>query len=247
MELLARQTARPGEVPRDAECARLDRVPAPLLACPFCRQLFAAQEARRCPDCDVELRPMHELPPSLEAQAEAAARGEQLAAPEYRLLPYTYLGRGRGALLLLAALGLVAFTLPWVEMTRPDALVLSGFDLARARTPYLWPGAAGNFLLLPLLWTRRTLAGLHGVRHISTLMAALSGFGVLLLLVLTPGPAARPHVAIEWRWGLWLSLALSVAASAIAVRLGGSLRTIEALPWTSADAREETSSGEILH
>jgi hypothetical protein len=143
-----------------------------LMACPFCRELYGEPEARRCPTCDVVLQPLDKLPPSPEALEEEALSGEA-TAPEDRLLPVSYMGRGRGALLVLSALGLFLFFMPWVEMQRPEMVAISGYDLARTRAGWLWGGAVGWFILLPLVWTRRTLYKMRGVRIICATFAAM--------------------------------------------------------------------------
>ena len=114
---------------------------AALLACPFCRKLYASGEASSCPECDVRLVAMSQLPTSLDALEDEAEQG-QLTLPENLPLPPTYMGRGRGLLLALSALGLFAFFLPWVELTAPESVVYSAFDLARGRAGFLWGGVA---------------------------------------------------------------------------------------------------------
>ena len=94
-----------------------DLMPA-LRACPFCRKLYTSEEAATCPECDVALVAMSQLPPSLDALEEEAEAGP-LTFPENQPLPSSYMGRGRGALLALSALGIFAFFLPWVELTAP--------------------------------------------------------------------------------------------------------------------------------
>lgn len=132
------------------------------------------------------------------------------------------LGRGRGALLLLAALGLGAFFAPWVVVYRPEDMVLRGFDLARGRAGWLWGGAVGYFMLLPLLWTRRTIARLRGARVITTLFAAMTALEIAVLVAFPPRRGLVP-VELEWHWGLYLSALISAVATVCAVRLGGAL------------------------
>jgi hypothetical protein len=202
----------------------------------------------RCPVCDVELQPMAKLPPSFETAAEHAAR---LAAtpPEYRLLPWTYLGRGRGALMLVALLGLVAFFLPWVEVTKPYDAVLSGFDFARGRAGWLWGGAVAWFVMFPLVATRRSIAGMRGVRIITGLFAAMT-LGEVAMLVTLP-PHGRGYVSYEYSWGVGLYASAIISALGIffATRFGGRLDDLPAAPWKDPQGVEqiETSEGETLH
>src|SRR5688572_31075404 len=76
--------------------------------------------------------------------------------PRSTLFPYTTLFRS------------------WVVLRIPEELTLSGFDLARGRAGWLWGGAVAWFILLPLVWTRRSIAKMRGVRIICCLFAARS-------------------------------------------------------------------------
>ena len=198
--------------------------------------------------CDVELQPMDKLPPSFETAAEDAA---QLAAtpPEFRLLPWTYMGRGRGALMLVALLGLAAFFLPWVEVTKPYDAVLSGFDFARGRAGWLWGGAVAWFVMFPLVATRRSIAGMRGVRIITGLFAAMT-LGEVAMLVTLP-PQGKGYVPYEYRWGvgLYASAVISVLGIFFAARFGGRTDDLTAPPWEDRRGvrHVETSDGETLH
>ena len=220
---------------------------ARLLACPFCRSLFASEEARQCPECGVKLVPMENLPESLDVAADDAEAGE-IVLPEQRPLPWNYFGRNRGALLLIAVLGLGLFFAPWVELRMPELSVRSGFDLARGRAGWLWGGAAGWLVMLPLVWTRRTIQRLRGVRLVTALFAAMTLIEACMLLS-TP-PQSQHHLPLEivWRWGIYASLLTSVAGIVTAVRLGG---TLQDLPRIVSDISspdpEQTSRGETLH
>jgi len=220
--------------------ARLD-------ACPFCRVLFMRGEAVQCPDCGLKLLALENLPPSLDASVDELEAGEQVL-PEQRVLPWNYFGRMRGALLAIAALGLLTFFTPWVELRMPDLDVRSGFDLARGRAGWLWGGAAAWFVLLPLIWTRRTIARMRGVRMVCALLASMTLIEVAMLLSTPPRPSHHVPLALVWRWGIYASLLTSLVGIAAALRLGGNLR---ALPRIIADVSSpdagETSSGQTLH
>jgi len=220
-----------------------------LLACPFCRELFPSGELNVCPSCGLSLRPMEELPPSLDAAVEAAEAGE-LLAPEDRRLPWTYFGRSRGALLVLGVLGLVAFFLPWVEMSAPEIASYSGFDLARGRAGWLWGGAVGWFILLPLVWTRRTIYKMRGVRVICAVFAAMTLAEVTMMLLLPPRGHRLVPFEFHWGTGFWLSAIASVLGVIAAARFGGRLDDIPALPWEDQGGpgrAVERSQGEPLH
>jgi hypothetical protein len=218
-----------------------------LNACPFCRSLYSSSEARQCPDCGVKLVPMENLPQSLDVAADELEAGE-LVLPEQRPLPWNYFGRNRGALLLIALLGLATFFAPWVELRMPDMSVRSGFDLARGRAGWLWGGAAGWLVMLPLVWTRRTIHRLRGVRFVTAMFAAMTLIEAGILLSMPP--RAQHHVPLEivWRWGIYASLGTSLLGIVTALRLGGKLANLPRIVTdiSSVDPTE-TSTGETLH
>ncbi len=227
-------------------------VMAALRACPFCRKLYTKGEATTCPDCDVGLVAMSELPPSLDALENEAEQG-QLTFPEDQLLPTTYMGRGRGALLALSALGLFAFFLPWVELTTPESVVYSAFDLARGRAGFLWGGATAWLVMIPLVMTRRTITRMRGVRVVTVMFAAMTFTEALMLWLMPPQRGVTP-LELHFRYGLYLSGAISLAGVAVAARFGGSL---DNLPTFLLDTQEhaaapsdvpsESSAGRTLH
>lgn len=188
------------------------------MACPFCRQLYGSGEARTCPDCGVRLVRMDRLPPSRDAELDELDQPGR-GPPDEQPLAWNDFGHGRGALLIVAAAGLAAFFMPWIALTRPEELSLSGFDLAR-RAGWLWGGAIGWFLLIPLIWTRRTPGRLRGVRVISAVFAGMTVLEVGVLLALPPAPRAYA-VEFSMQFGLYLSALLSVVGVGLAVRLGG--------------------------
>jgi hypothetical protein len=223
------------------------RVPK-LLACPFCRTLFPEGETATCPDCGVEVQPLDKLPPSLEVQAEEADEFSRVP-PEHRVLPWSYFGRGRGALLALALLGLLAFFMPWVVLRLPEQVTLSGFDLARGRAGWLWGGAVAWFILAPLVWTRRSIAKMRGVRIICSLFAAMTLGEVAMMLSLPPGSSRYRPVDFSWGWGIYASAAISLLALAFAIRFGGRADDVPSVPWKDPRGRRrvESSEGETLH
>jgi hypothetical protein len=220
---------------------------ARLNACPFCRALYPRMEGSDCPECGLKLAPMEDLPPSFDAAADEFEAGE-IVLPEQRPLPWNYFGRNRGALLLIALVGLATFFAPWVELRMPDLDVRSGFDLARGRAGWLWGGAAAWFVLLPLVWTRRTIQRMRGVRLVTALLAAMTLAETSMLLALPP--KAQHHIPLEivWRWGIYASLVTSIVGIGAAFGFGGSLRNLPRIVTDIASPDvTETSSGETLH
>jgi hypothetical protein len=194
-----------------------------LYACPFCRELFQKDEAERCPDCDVVLKPLHELPPSYEALEEEAVAWEQ-TSPDDVPLPLFHLGRGRAALVALCLSSLAAFFwLPWVEIEQPYRQLYSGYDLARGRLGWLWGGAVGWFVMLALIASRRSVHAMRGVRPILAMFAAMTLSEVALLFVLSPVGHGRVRFEYSWSFGIYVALALSLAGVLVALRFGGAL------------------------
>ena len=215
-----------------------------LLACPFCREIVPQGERAECEQCGVRLVPMEKLPPSLEALEEEALRGEY-TPPEYRRLPWNYLGRGRGALLALSLLGLLLFFAPWVEIWSPSEVVLSGYDLARARAGWLWGGAVGWFLLIPLTVTRRSVVELRGIRVIAATFAVMTLCEALMLVLLPPSQSRYLRTEYDYAWGLYASGVVSALGCAVAARLGGRIDDLRDL--AKVIRLPETSSGHPLH
>jgi hypothetical protein len=191
---------------------------------------------------------MEELGASLEAIAEAASEGV-LVPPEDRPLPLWYPWRGRGALLLLAVLGLAFFFVPWVEMTRPYDAVISGFDLARGRAGWLWGGAVGWFITIPLVASRRTIRQMRGVRIITAMFALMTLIEVGMLLAMPPQGSRFVTVEFSWGWGLWASAIASVLGVCFGATFGGRVDDLPATPWEDAagNVRVDRSDGETLH
>lgn len=193
-----------------------------LKACPFCREMFTEAEAAECPVCGVALTSLAKLPPSSEpVSAEDMDEDEAREAaldPDDRQLPITYLGDGRGPLLLACLVGLAAFALPWVYMHAPDKIALAGHDMAK-RSPPAWAGFVSWFTLMPLVLSRRTRRGMRGVRLASAMLAAMPAV-VITILLLNPPTSAHVrgitvHLRFSWGYGIWLALATSVVGALI--------------------------------
>jgi hypothetical protein len=104
--------------------------------------------------------------------------------------------------------------------------------LARGRAGWLWGGATGYLVLIPLVWTRRTIARMRGVRIVAALLASLTLGEVAMLLLLPPQSHRLVPLSLHWCWGLYSSGIVSLCALIVACRFGGSLpplpRVIEA-------------------
>jgi hypothetical protein len=190
---------------------------------------------------------MENLPTSLDVAADEREAGE-IVLPEQRPLPWNYFGSNRGTMLVIASAGLLLFFAPWVELRMPEESVRSAFDLARGRAGWLWGGAAGWFVTLPLVWTRRTILRLRGIRLVTALFAAMTLIEAGMLLSTPPQTSHRVPLEIVWRWGIYASLANAILGIGTALRLGGDLRHLPRIVMDIESANpRETSSGETLH
>ncbi len=191
-----------------------------LLSCPFCRELYSAEEAVRCSTCDVELVPLGSLPLSAEALAEEALSAEVLHPDDTRFGLF-HLGHGRGLLLCLALAGLALFFAPWLVILQPDPALVAGFDIAHSRSGWFWGGALGLFILVPLLITRRCPYDLRGIRVISSTFCVMTLLEALVLFAKPPTAGSFVRVTYAWGWGLYASALVSVIGTFVALRLGG--------------------------
>lgn len=206
----------------------------PLLACPFCREMFQSTERKTCGVCGVPLVAFEKLPRSAEALGEDGVPHE----PAWEPLPFTYLGRSRGALVLLAVLGLAAFFAPWVHMTMPDVVSFSGFDVSR-RIGWSWGAGVAWFVLVPTVLTRRSVMKMRGARVAASFLAAVPAVTAAVLLARPPHGTHGVPVAFSWAAGLYVTLALSVAAVAFAIFFGG---RVDDIPL-----RRGSSAGQVVH
>jgi hypothetical protein len=204
-----------------------------LLSCPFCNELFASGERKKCPVCGIPLVPFESLPTS-----DSSDEDDMPRKPEWEPLGSTFLGRGRGALAALALAGLAAFFLPWVHVTLPDVVTYTGSDIAR-RIGWVWGAAVGWFTMLPTVLSRQSVMQMRGARVAVSFLAAVPGVTVLVLCAQPPHAAHGVPLRFSFEWGLYATLALSVAAVAFGLLFGGRVEEIA--------AHRETSAGQIVH
>lgn len=205
-----------------------------LLACPFCRELFAEREREACPVCGVALTAFEKLPAAHHAGTEDGIAGE----PEWDPLPLAYFRRGRGALAVLAVLGLAAFLSPWVKLTVPDIATYAGVDIAR-RLGWAWAAGVAWFILLPTVLSRRSIMQMRGARVAASFLSAIPGTTAALLLLRPPHGARGVPIRFDFAWGLYATLAVSAMAVAVALFFGGRVDDIR--------VRRGTSAGQVVH
>jgi hypothetical protein len=207
-----------------------------LFACPFCRQLYTPEEADICPECDLEVKPLAELPPSHDA--DLVDDGPIIpVAPEDELLSWTYTGRGRGALLIVALIGLALFLFaPWLHESAPEIRTLTGFEFSRL-LGWIWAGGIAWFIMVPLVVTRRTIRQMRGARVAVAFLAAMVLLTVLTRIGLTPRAHPLLPVRVAWGWGMYAAGFLSALALFLAYGFGGSTAD---MPTHEMRPRDET-------
>jgi hypothetical protein len=160
---------------------------------------------------------MGKLPPSHDALADDPF-GIPLQ-PELEELPWHYLGRGRGVLMVCAVLGFLAFFGPWVDMRAPEIQVITGFALAK-RTGWTWGAAVGWFTLLPVVLSRRSIDQMRGARVAAAFLGAVPLVTAAILLLRPPHARLVP-LRFEWGWGIYATALIGLVATAAAIRFGG--------------------------
>jgi hypothetical protein len=206
----------------------------PLVACPFCREMFEEGEATTCPVCGVALTAFEKLPASLDAIHEDGAIPE---APEFEKLPAKYIGRNKGVIAALAIVGIALFFLPWIDMTLPYVRSLSGFDLAR-RAGWSWGAGVAWTVLVPTVLSRRSIVQMRGARVAAFFLSAIPAFTIAILVLFPPHSSIIP-VRFAYAWPMWVSVAVSLLAAAASTRLGGRIDDIR--------VARGTSRGEAVH
>lgn len=206
-----------------------------IYACPFCRQLFTQGEVEVCPDCDLRIRPLAELPPSHEAEL---LEPEDRPPPEDELKSWTYTGRGRGALILVALVGIAVFFAPWLHETAPEIRTWSGWQFSK-QLAWIWAGGLGWFVMLPLVVTRRTIRQMRGARVAVAFLAAMVLLTVTTRLAITPRSHPLIPLRYQWGWGMYAAGFLAIMALVLAWRFGGSTSDME--------SSEQRPRDETLH
>jgi hypothetical protein len=207
-----------------------------LVACPFCREMFEEGEETTCPLCGVALTEFVRLPPS--ASAEAHDEFDIPIEPDREMLPVTYMGRMKGLLVAFGGAGLGLFFLPWIRMSLPYELAMTGFDLAHGRLGWVWAAGVAWFVLLPTVLSRRSIFQMRGARVAAAFLSAIPGLTAAILLARPPHGGLVP-LRFTYDWPIWATLVVSIAAIFAALRLGGRVDDIK--------VSRGTSKGQSLH
>lgn len=190
-----------------------------LVACPFCRQMFAPDEAKKCPECGLELMAMAKLPPSYDAKVEQLFEPDP---PHMETLPWTFPGRGRALLVALSLVAIAVFFAPWVHETAPEIETLSGYELAR-HLGWIWAAAVAPLIMIPLVVTRRSVFKMRGARIAVGFLAATIAMTAGLRIHGTPVSTILHPVRVTWGWGVYASGVVGLLMLVVAPFFGGRL------------------------
>jgi hypothetical protein len=206
-----------------------------LLACPFCREMFEPGETPTCPACGLALKRLDELPKGKVVGGEL----EEEIPPDEETLPWTYWGRGRGALLAVAVLGILAFFLPWVHETAPERVDLSGPQIA-SHLGWMWAPLVAWLVMIPLVASRRSIFRMRGARVAVAFLAGMSLVTVVVRMAFKPAVnKLDPHI-LHWGIGMYVTAGLSAVAIALALGFGGRIDSL-------TSAKQRRTGGETLH
>ncbi len=214
-----------------------------LVACPFCRELFSPNERDTCPVCGMKLQSLAKLPLSHDAVSE----GSVVSAPEMERVPFHFAGKGRGLLVLLAAVGLALFLMPWIHRTLPEDSLLTGPGVSN-RLGWTWACGVAWFLLIPFALSRRTIHHMQTGRVAVAFLAAIPGITAAALFANPPKPQRLPMglelpLRFTWCWALYATLVTSVVAIVVASMFGGRRKA----PRVAKPVAEKTPSTHALH
>lgn len=180
-----------------------------LVACPFCKEVYAATDGKDCPICGIRLGP-------LSVATEAADQASAVLAP----ISTFDLRYGRGLMLMASVTGVVAFLMPWVRETFPYQIDISGFDIAqKSLAGWMWGPLVAWMVLQSMVVSRRSRLDMMRARLACVLLALVPVAAVYMVWAHPPEDKAV-GMRISWGWGMWAELAAAVFAIGVSLRLG---------------------------
>jgi hypothetical protein len=183
--------------------------------------MFQQGEAKECPVCGMALVAFEKLPTSQETHDEFGLPKD----PLHEQFSWTYFRRMRGALPIVALVGVALFFLPWIHQTLPEDYELSGFSLAR-RLGWVWGAGIGWLVLVPTVLSRRTIAQMRGARVAAMFLSATSLVSCANLFFFPPhGRHYKPHFVYEPAF--FATAIVSLLAIFLSYKLGGAIDDIK--------------------
>lgn len=163
---------------------------------------------------------MSKLPLSYEAKLEE----EWVEKPEWVTLEWTFWRRGRGVLAASGLGGLGLFFGPWVDVTAPEIVTVSGLEMAQI-LGWMWACPIAWLMLVATALSRRSVAKMRGARVAAALFCGLP-LVTILVLSLTPPLGGLVPVRFQYGWafhGTWL---VGLVALPFALWFGGGLKDL---------------------
>ncbi len=184
--------------------------------------MFQPSEAKSCPACGLKLQRLEDLPASKVVGGEL----EPELPPDEEVLPWTYTGRGRGALIALALLGIAAFMMPWAHEIMPERRTLSGPEMAR-RLGWMWAPLVSWMVMIPLVLSRRSVFRMRGARVAVPFLAAMSLLTAVVRAAFPPERSRVDPLVLEWGYGLYATAVIGALALVVGLRFGGPIDKLE--------------------
>jgi len=205
-----------------------------LLACPFCKETFPADEHDTCPCCGLPLVPVDQLPVS-EDEAEATKAQPIETRPEWQWLPATYWRRGRGPLIAAGSLGTILFFFPWVRVTAPEIMTLSGYEMAK-EAGWIWAYLVAWVLMVPSVFSRRTIMQMRGARVVTSMFTAIPLLTIVILHYKIPKGGGLIPVRLAFQEPFYAAGVLALVTLPFALTFGGKMPQRPGERGSSADS-----------
>lgn len=196
--------------------------------------------------CALPLTAVHKLP---RADGFDPTDLDAPVAEDDQRVPLLSPARGRGALALAGTAGIVFFFLPWIDLTFPMTMQLSGFDLSQ-KLGWTWAVPAAWFVMIPTVLSRRTVRKMQSARVAVGMLALFPGLSAALFWARPPRGAYGLHLQYSYGWPLYGTMLLSVVSVVLAAFFGLSLqrRRAQAARAAKSEALDlATVKGEVRH
>lgn len=180
--------------------------------------------------CALPLTAVHKLP---RADGFDPTDLDAPVADDDQRVPLLSPARGRGALALAGAAGIVLFFLPWIDITFPMITQLSGFDLSQ-KLGWTWAVPAAWFVMIPTVLSRRTARKMQSARVAVGMLAFFPGLAAATFWLRPPRGAYGLHLQYGFLWPLYATMLLALVSVVLAAFFG--------LPWRRAPDRVEPGS-----
>ena len=165
---------------------------------------------------------MSKLPLSEEVQRELEEEWQE--KPEWVPLDWLFWRRSRGVLFFLGVVGICLFFFPWVDVSSPEIVTLSGAEMARVLA-WMWACPVAWGTLIVTVVSRRSVAAMRGARVAALLFCAVPAITVFVLMLTPPSSRLIP-VRFEYGWAFYATAAIALVGLPFGVLFGGGLKNL---------------------